>query len=159
MNNIFKDVWPWLNKSTSFKPDRGFYIYLFLLLWRENQLSELSSFQMIQNLLFVNLTMFWMKIVNSAAGASLAYDELVTWKYRSSHTGVFLENGVLKICSKFTGEHPCRSVFSINLQSNFIEITFRHACSPVNFLHIFTTIFTKCTSRWLLLNISSFFIV
>ena len=26
---------------------------------------------------------------------------------RSSRQGVFLEKGVLKICSKFTGEHPC----------------------------------------------------
>ena len=26
---------------------------------------------------------------------------------RSSHPKVFLEKGVLKICSKFTGEHPC----------------------------------------------------
>ena len=37
---------------------------------------------------------------------------------RSSHSGVFLRKGVLKICSKFTGEHPPRSVIS----SNFIEI-------------------------------------
>ena len=29
---------------------------------------------------------------------------------RSSHTEVFLGKGVLKICSKFTGEHPCRNV-------------------------------------------------
>ena len=28
---------------------------------------------------------------------------------RSSHPEVFFEKGVLKICSKFTGEHPCRS--------------------------------------------------
>ena len=27
---------------------------------------------------------------------------------RSSHPEMFLGNGVLKICSKFTGEHPCR---------------------------------------------------
>ena len=32
---------------------------------------------------------------------------------RSSHSEVFLGNYVLKICSKFTGEHPCRSVISI----------------------------------------------
>ena len=32
--------------------------------------------------------------------------------------------GVLKIYSKFTGEHPCRSVISIKLQSNFIESHF-----------------------------------
>ena len=33
--------------------------------------------------------------------------------YRSSRPEVFLKKGVLKICSKFTGEHPCRSVISI----------------------------------------------
>ena len=32
---------------------------------------------------------------------------------------VFLWKGVLKICSKFTGEHPFRSVISINMQSTF----------------------------------------
>ena len=26
-----------------------------------------------------------------------------------------LRKGILKICSKFTGEHPCRSVISMNL--------------------------------------------
>ena len=31
-------------------------------------------------------------------------------------------------CSKFTGEHPCRSAISIKLQSNFIEISLRHGC-------------------------------
>ena len=34
---------------------------------------------------------------------------------------------------------------------NFIEITLRHGCSPVNLLHIFRTPFTKNTSGWLLL--------
>ena len=29
----------------------------------------------------------------------------------------------------------------IKLQSNFIEITLRHGCSPVNLLHIFKTPF------------------
>ena len=33
---------------------------------------------------------------------------------RSSYLEVFLGKGVLKICSKFTGEHPCQSVSSIN---------------------------------------------
>ena len=37
--------------------------------------------------------------------------------YRSSHPEVFLEKGVLKICSKFTREHPCWSAISIKLQS------------------------------------------
>ena len=58
---------------------------------------------------------------------------------------MFLRKGVLKICSKYTGEHPCRSVIS-----NFIEITLRHGCSPVNLLHTFRTPFSRNTSEWLL---------
>ena len=71
--------------------------------------------------------------------------------YRSSHPEVFLGKGVLEICSKFTGEHPYRSVISVKLQRNFIEVTLRHRCSPVNLLHIFRTPFFKNTSGWLLL--------
>ena len=71
---------------------------------------------------------------------------------RISPPDVFLLKGVLKICSKFTGEHPCRSVFSIKLQSNFIENTLRHGCSPVNLLHIFRTPFPNNTSEGLLLD-------
>ena len=56
---------------------------------------------------------------------------------RSSHPEVFLIKDILKICSKFTLEHPCRSVTSIKLQSNFIKITLWLKCSPVNLLHIF----------------------
>ena len=44
--------------------------------------------------------------------------------YKSSPPEVFLVKGVLKICSKFTGEHPCQSVISL-------EITLRHGCSPI----------------------------
>ena len=61
--------------------------------------------------------------------------------FRSSRSEVFLERGVLIICSKFTGEHPCQRV----------EITLWHGCSPVNLLDIFRTPFTKNTSGWLLL--------
>ena len=42
-------------------------------------------------------------------------------KFRGSHPEVFLGEGVLKICGKFTGEHPCWSAISIKLQSNFIK--------------------------------------
>ena len=70
--------------------------------------------------------------------------------FRSSHREVFLGKGVLKICSKFTGEHSCRSVISIKLLYNFIEITLRHGFPPVNLLHIFRTPFLKNTSGWLL---------
>ena len=77
--------------------------------------------------------------------------------FRSSHPEVFLKKGVLKICNKFTGEHPCRSAISIKLQSNFIEITLRHGCSPVNLLPYFRTPFTKKISGWLLLYIAPSF--
>ena len=69
----------------------------------------------------------------------------------SSHPEMFLGKGVLKICSKFTGEHPCRSAISKKMQSNFIEIALRHGCSPVNLLHIFRTRFSRNTSGRLLL--------
>ena len=36
---------------------------------------------------------------------------------KSSPPQVYLEKGALKICSKFTGDHPCQSVISIKLQS------------------------------------------
>ena len=62
---------------------------------------------------------------------------------RSSHPRVFLGKGVLKICSKFTGEHPCGRAISIKLQSKFIEIALRHGCSPAKLLHIFRTPFPK----------------
>ena len=56
---------------------------------------------------------------------------------------MLLRKGVLKICSKLTGEHPCQSVISIKLLCNFAEITLRHGCSPVNLLHIFKTPFLR----------------
>ena len=43
---------------------------------------------------------------------------------------MFLGKVVLKICNKFTGEHPCRSAISIKVHCNFIEITLRRGCSP-----------------------------
>ena len=86
-------------------------------------------------------------------------------KVKNSPSEVFLRKGVLKTCSKFTGEHQCRSAISIKLQSkatllkstllkiqsNFIEIALRHGCSPVNLLHIFRTPFSKNPSGGLLL--------
>ena len=75
---------------------------------------------------------------------------------RGSRPEVFLIKGALKICSKFTGESPCRSVISIKLLCNFNEIAFRHGCSPVNLLRIFKISFSKNTSGWLLLKTWSF---
>ena len=64
-----------------------------------------------------------------------------------------LEKSVLKICSKFTREHPYMPKCNlIKLQSNFIEIALKHGCSPVNLLHIFRTPFPKNIFGWLLLQ-------
>ena len=70
---------------------------------------------------------------------------------RGSPAEVFLGKGVLKLSSKSKGEHPCRKAILIKLQSNFIEITLQHRCSPVNLLHIFWTLFPKNISGGLLL--------
>ena len=84
----------------------------------------------------------------------MGQDHFLAYKlifFRSSPPEVFLGKGVLKICSKFTGEHPGWKAISIKLQSNFIEIKLRHGCYPVNLLHIFRTSFSKNTSGGLLL--------
>ena len=41
----------------------------------------------------------------------------------------------------------------IKLLCNFIQITLRHGCSPVNLLHFFGTLFPRNTSGWLLLTL------
>ena len=94
-------------------------------------------------------------ICRSFQSTPFIQDSWQSYIYRSSRPEVFLEKGILKICSKFTGGHPCRSVISIKLQNSFIEIPLRHGCSPVNLLHIFRTPFLRNTSGWLLLYLSS----
>ena len=86
------------------------------------------------------------------------FPQIQNESFRSSHSEVFCLKVVLKICNKFTGEHPCRSAILIKLQSNFIEIALRYGCSPVNLLHIFRTPFPKNTSEWLLLKFHQRFI-
>ena len=79
------------------------------------------------------------------------------WSYRQvsilriSSSEMFCEKSALKICSKFTGEQACRSVISIKLFRNFIEIAICNWCYPVNLLHIFRTPFSKNISGGLLL--------
>ena len=63
--------------------------------------------------------------------------------YRSNPPYVFFRKVILKICSKFTGEHPCRSAISIKLFSKFIEITLRHEYFSLNLLHIFRVPFLR----------------
>ena len=80
---------------------------------------------------------------------------------RGSPPEVFLGKGARKICSKFTGKYPCRSVISIKFLCNFIELTLWHWCYPVNLLHIFRTHFPKNTygelSVYYLLYLSTHF--
>ena len=45
--------------------------------------------------------------------------------YRSSLPEVISGKSVREICSKFTGEHPCRTVIPKKLLCRFIEITLR----------------------------------
>ena len=69
---------------------------------------------------------------------------------------MFLEKGVLKICSKFTGEHPCWSAISTKLLCIFIEVALLHECSPANLLNILRTPFLRNTSGWLLLPLQKY---
>ena len=41
--------------------------------------------------------------------------KIKSWRYGSSRPEVLLGKGVLKICSKFAGEHQCQSAISIKL--------------------------------------------
>ena len=78
-----------------------------------------------------------------------------SWGLHKNTNCVFpLRKDVLKICSKFKGEHPCQSVMSMKLLCKFIEIALRHRCSPVNLLHIFKTPFSKNTSGRLRLSLT-----
>ena len=72
---------------------------------------------------------------------------------RNSPSDVFLRKDVLKICSKCTGEHPCRSAISIKSLCNFTQITLLQGCSPVNLLHVFRKPFLRNTSEWLLMYV------
>ena len=77
-------------------------------------------------------------------------------RYRSSPPEMLSRKVVLKICSKFTGEHPYQCVISINLFYNFIEIALQRECYPVKLRYIFRTLFPKNTSGWLLLIKAAF---
>ena len=69
--------------------------------------------------------------------------------FRSSHPEVLLGRDVLKICSKFTGEHPNRSA-ALQLYWNCTS-AWVFSCK---FATYFQTPFLKNTSGWLLLSIS-----
>ena len=82
--------------------------------------------------------------MNTPLRVDMIYNIYKTY-YRSS------PKSVAKIYSKFTGEHVCRSVISIKLQSNFIDIAHWHGCSPVDLLQIFRAPFYNNISGQFLL--------
>ena len=83
------------------------------------------------------------KIHIQALFIDLTIRNYCTYSNRSSRSEVF--------SNKFTGEHPRRIVISIKLLCNFIEITLRHGCSPVNLLYTVKTYFPNKTYGSLLL--------
>ena len=67
-----------------------------------------SAWSKNQNVLYILPDVYWMLIIFE-----------IFWEmHRSKHPELFLGKAVLKICSKFTREHSCRSAISIKLQSN-----------------------------------------
>ena len=72
--------------------------------------------------LYTKMTLALISVENEVNCSSTPKEVLT--ELRNSRPEVFLGKSVLKICSKFTGEHPCWSAISIKLQSNFIEFTF-----------------------------------
>ena len=149
----------------------GFY-YLLVVLWKffiktqygqdlssQVQYRDLShqnltaSLSKEETMVMVIITIFFLIINNFISQRNTYNTSSKRLKSsRSSHPEVFLGKSVWKICSKYTGEHPCRSTISIKLLCNFIEIALRHGCSPVNLLHIFRTPFLKNTFERLLLE-------
>ena len=116
------------------------------------------------NVVILSVLMIFWKPEKRSKSLDLTYSSAGLWMIlpevtciRSTHQEVFLGKGVLflgkgvlKTCSKFTGEQPCWSAISIKFQSNFIEIALRRGCSPVNLLHIFRTSFLQNTFGGLL---------
>ena len=73
----------------------------------------------------VPLYLWWVELILNHCRIPIYYVQncrtkwlLEQVKSRSSHPEVFLGKGGLKICSRFTGEHPCRCAISIKLFCN-----------------------------------------
>ena len=111
--------------------------------------NQMKDFQLASFILIWYISPF--RFYNNGNGGGFM---LFIW--RSSHPEVFLGKGVLKICSKCSGENQCRSAISIRLLCNFTEIALRHGCSPVNLLHIFRTPFPRNSPGRLLLYLGRY---
>ena len=69
------------------------------------------------------------------------------YNFRSSRLEVFLGKDILKLCSKLTAEHPCRSVILIKLFCSYMQYNSRYLITnaaisliSVNFLFLLITL-------------------
>ena len=73
-------------------------------------------------------------------GVSMLTHSALQHLFRSSPSEVFLGKGVLKVCSKLTGEHPCRGTnkMMVFLQSKFLQACYSsgpHIMSVLKLVH------------------------
>ena len=145
--------------QTNYK-DIWFAKVITILLWRHMRLFSMFLSKKTCTLMPLSLQIIF-KMERKTWKSTLKFliALLIVAMNRSNPPEGFLGKDILKIWSKFTGEHPCRSVISIKLLCNFIEITFPHGCSPVNLLHIYWNTFSwehlwRAATEWIHLSIN-----
>ena len=116
---------------------------------------SIVNFEQSSNVILVSLTAFfthlfislhmWPSIIDFNQLKN--FEEVLLWISETVLRRCSFKKGVLIICIKFTGEHPCRMVISKKLQSNF-----ETGCFTVNLLHFFKTSVSINTSGGLLLQ-------
>ena len=88
----------------------------------------------------IYLICFMLKLWFEAAMSTLSYKitrnyiVIIIYGESSSLPEVFLGKGVLKICSKFTGEHPCKATL---LKSHFGMCTYRTPLDGWFYIYIY----------------------
>ena len=92
----------WLNIKLSFEASKSI---------NQNKLITHTKHLYVTDLLFWTFT----RPRNSSKTFTKQKTNVFLTFSRSIHPELFSRKGVLKICSKFTGEHPYRSVISIKL--------------------------------------------
>ena len=110
---------PSVSKWYESKPKKNFD----LLQWRYNLIIYLhgqtrklkwNDFYFLCRASTTNNSSWWklFDVISTYAFRWMRKNWSILWLVKSSHPEVFLGKGVLKICSKFTREHPCRSAIS-----------------------------------------------
>ena len=88
--------------------------------------------------------------LKEAPGTDL--EKAVRWKGEKQPPKGVLKKRCSENMQQIYRRKPMRSMISIKLLCDFIEITLRHVFSPKDLLHIFRTPFRRNTSGWLLLK-------